>query len=361
MLQKLRELLLYMGLKREAHQQIREDIYATDRRSVIIYSVIGSIVFLVLSVLGLLKLGNLDHNLPLYSTLFVVMAGILFLEKRYGERHPAITIAAVYLYMAALLVMGIYLAVIVSPGERAASYLGFVMGLSALFLVPPIAYAAVVAAGCVALFILLPGVQSGELLLDNRENLVIFSTVSIVIGTYLMNVKASKLYSDRLNAFLLEKDQMTGVFNRRSYELSLDELRHGRDDTVIIAFDINGLKTVNDNVGHKAGDELICGAASCIQKVFGPCGRCFRTGGDEFMAILHGQSQDIDDLCARFDKTVSAWKGALVPRLTISYGGARAADHPQVSTDELVNLADKRMLTSKSEYYRRTGIDRRRT
>ena len=50
---------------------------------------------------------------------------------------------------------------------------------------------------------------------------------------------------------------------------------HYPGDTI----DINGLKVVNDTLGHAAGDELICGAADCISKTFEKSGTCYRTGG----------------------------------------------------------------------------------
>ena len=59
-----------------------------------------------------------------------------------------------------------------------------------------------------------------------------------------------------------------------------------------LAVDINGLKEVNDTFGHEAGDQLIIGAANCIERAFGDYGKVFRTGGDEFIVLL---TEDIPD------------------------------------------------------------------
>ncbi|MCR5741555.1 MAG: diguanylate cyclase [Gammaproteobacteria bacterium] len=45
-------------------------------------------------------------------------------------------------------------------------------------------------------------------------------------------------------------------------------------------FDINGLKTENDTIGHEAGDELICGSAECMKNAFSRHGKIYRVGGD---------------------------------------------------------------------------------
>ena len=70
---------------------------------------------------------------------------------------------------------------------------------------------------------------------------------------------------------LLNRDSMTGLLSRYAYSNALNIFdKHDSlpDDLVAFSIDINGLKTVNDTYGHAAGDELICGAAKCIQKVF---------------------------------------------------------------------------------------------
>lgn len=55
-------------------------------------------------------------------------------------------------------------------------------------------------------------------------------------------------------------------------------------EITVIMMDVNGLKTVNDSCGHMAGDELIIGAAKCIQTSMGEYGKVYRVGGDEFYA-----------------------------------------------------------------------------
>ena len=92
---------------------------------------------------------------------------------------------------------------------------------------------------------------------------------------------------------MANKDALTGVKNKRAYvqaEVELDEqieTSAGTEFAVVIC-DVNGLKQVNDNQGHKAGDEFIRKACSIICNTF-KHSPVFRIGGDEFAVILKGQ------------------------------------------------------------------------
>lgn len=156
-------------------------------------------------------------------------------------------------------------------------------------------------------------------------------------------------------------DELTGLYNRRAYE---DDLRSYRekipeDDYVYVSFDVNGLKGVNDNLGHEAGDELIRGAADCLTKAFGSYGKVYRTGGDEFQAIIFVKPALLEDIKANFDKIVTEWVGKLVPELRISAGYVTKAESLTLSVSEIVKLADQRMYKAKSLYYTSRGVDRR--
>lgn len=158
-------------------------------------------------------------------------------------------------------------------------------------------------------------------------------------------------------------DELTRLYNRRMYdeELELIKERNDLNDLIIVAMDVNGLKTVNDNLGHKAGDELIIGASKCIEKSFSSVGKAYRTGGDEFMAIIRCDERTLSDVLLKFDQNIEDWRGNMLDSLSISYGYVAAADYPKLSVGDLVSEADKRMYEAKAAYYRKMGINRRRT
>lgn len=155
-------------------------------------------------------------------------------------------------------------------------------------------------------------------------------------------------------------DELTGVYNRRAYEENVAELiKNGlNEDFVYISVDVNGLKAVNDTLGHNAGDEIIVGASSCLTRTFGQFGKVYRTGGDEFVVLLNANDKNLKDALEALDLYVERWSGNLVEELSMSYGVVTRKEQRNMVIQEIAILADKRMYESKSNYYSMQGVDR---
>ena len=160
----------------------------------------------------------------------------------------------------------------------------------------------------------------------------------------------------------IETDALTGLYSRLAYSNELqrrDDAGQLPDGFAAVMLDIDGLKSVNDSMGHEAGDELIVGAAQCILKIFGGMGRCFRTGGDEFVVLGEMGREQMEDALRRLETECAAWSGGLVGQLHLSAGFALAEDHAGLSAEALVRKADQAMYLAKAEYYALSGKDRR--
>ncbi|MCR5654603.1 MAG: sensor domain-containing diguanylate cyclase [Lachnospiraceae bacterium] len=188
---------------------------------------------------------------------------------------------------------------------------------------------------------------------DGKPTKVIFTTQSIDEAK---KKEESLIHKSRT-------DELTGLMNRRAYEEDIYEVNNVPTDEnfVSMALDVNRLKMVNDTLGHAAGDELLIGASACMEKCFGPYGRLYRTGGDEFIAILCCDDVKLKEVLEHFEETMKGWKGELVDSLTVSYGYVTAREEPKMTVRELGVIADKRMYEAKSEFYKKTGFDRRGT
>lgn len=161
---------------------------------------------------------------------------------------------------------------------------------------------------------------------------------------------------------LLQKDSMTGLFSHYAYSMALKKYDAAGTlpaDLAAFSIDINGLKVTNDTFGHIAGDELICGAAQCIRKVFGSYGECYRTGGDEFIVLAHSDRALADDLIHQLAQKTAGWNGKLIHKLSLSAGYALAKDHDVISAEKLIVYADKGMYADKKQYYQRPENNRR--
>jgi len=95
---------------------------------------------------------------------------------------------------------------------------------------------------------------------------------------------------------IASRDALTGVKSRHAYqekERELDEQigNHTAGDFGIVVCDLNGLKLINDEFGHKAGDERIRQASRVICELFSHS-PVYRNGGDEFVVYLAGRDYE---------------------------------------------------------------------
>lgn len=160
---------------------------------------------------------------------------------------------------------------------------------------------------------------------------------------------------------LLMTDPLTGVKNRHAYSEMLKDYESGQKlphDLVVFSIDINGLKQVNDTLGHEAGDELVCGAACCIEHIVG--GKCFRTGGDEFIVLSRMNKHQAENILHNLEVETGKWSGNLVEKMSLAAGYAMAADHPGCSAEGLIRESDLLMYAAKAAYYQKNGHDRRK-
>ena len=188
------------------------------------------------------------------------------------------------------------------------------------------------------------------------------SYLALTLGAILLYIYFTEFSQQRSDEILdrqqklLAADALTGLRSRHAYSARVTELKQQNDlpkDMTIIALDLDGLKTVNDTKGHKAGDELICGAAECIANAFDRYGECYRTGGDEFVVILQVGKKRLLDLKKDLDQEIQGWIGYYSFSLSISYGWARAEDHPECRIEELIGIADKQMYETKEKHHQK--------
>ena len=150
------------------------------------------------------------------------------------------------------------------------------------------------------------------------------SYLAMTIGATLMFIHLTEYSQQKKDDELLEQriqiktDALTGLLSRYAY-------------LVAFSIDINGLKRVNDTLGHEAGDELICGAAACIKNVFDEVGSCYRTGGDEFIVLASMSKNEAVKCVQDIENLTKNWTGSLVDSLALSVGYAVLEEHKDFS------------------------------
>lgn len=144
-------------------------------------------------------------------------------------------------------------------------------------------------------------------------------------------------------------DQLTGVYNRAWYAIELERLSRGRNWPIsCIMVDLNELKLANDQLGHAAGDALLCRAVELLRQSCRADEMICRLGGDEFVILLPGTDEvAAAAIMARISSAV-AQQNHVLPRLSLALGMATAADAVQLS--ESLVIADQRMYLDKAAY-----------
>ncbi|WP_191015316.1 sensor domain-containing diguanylate cyclase [Treponema zioleckii] len=168
-----------------------------------------------------------------------------------------------------------------------------------------------------------------------------------------------KEYIDYINAQAYS-DRMTGCKNKSAYidkvKMLEQRMREKLSDFTVYVFDVNGLKKMNDTLGHEYGDMLIKDAAGIIRSVF-PEDCIYRTGGDEFVVIDEKVSDaTIAKQFATFDKNLEKFNKEnenYTVELAISKGATSSDSNTENSYKEIFARADKAMYANKEEYYKK--------
>ena len=161
--------------------------------------------------------------------------------------------------------------------------------------------------------------------------------------TWLCVTLLSVLYYIYCSEMWNQLDALTGLLNQNSYLNRTAEMR--RSGEVLVVFDVDDFKQVNDRYGHVKGDICLAEIAACIKRAYARHGYCYRTGGDEFCVLL--RDGDKEHACARdFVRRLSERRKELDFLPTVSFGSA------EISSENVVtgkDRADHNMYRYKKE------------
>ena len=146
------------------------------------------------------------------------------------------------------------------------------------------------------------------------------------------------------------EDQLTGVFNRNAMNIRVKKFVSGNEpkhsNYAIVFADLNGLKQVNDNKGHNAGDTLLKDAANKLMEVFPECD-IYRAGGDEYMIIASDVPEDV------ILKRAERLRLESEDPENISFAiGTYSYDKPEDILTAM-RVADEKMYADKQRYYQK--------
>lgn len=183
-----------------------------------------------------------------------------------------------------------------------------------------------------------------------------FARIADVATTALLSVAFIFLYgADREGINRLqeaaERDGLTGLYDLRAFtELATERLARAVENggrSAVAIMDLDGFKSLNDTLGHQAGDRMLQLVASAIRANVRPGDLAGRYGGDEFVMLLDRCEEDeAKRVCARVLRSVVMLSLAAGRQITLSIGISVA---PENGTDlrDLIANADRQLLTVK--------------
>ncbi|GFP76957.1 hypothetical protein bsdtw1_03069 [Clostridium fungisolvens] len=206
--------------------------------------------------------------------------------------------------------------------------------------------------------ILIDGKCYGFLNIDSIFN-NIFDEVDIELMEYMTNqtsiaITKHKLYEETI--YLSRYDKLSNVYNRSYFEQLLHNNIYNdntdKKEFFVAIFDLNGLKFVNDNYGHLAGDELIKTFAGGLSSLGGDSDIIGRFGGDEFVGVFFNVNSK--SLINKFEELSEQFKNNPIifgeNKIICSYSyGVVNFPSDGVEFDQLIKIADKRMYEYKNK------------
>ena len=157
---------------------------------------------------------------------------------------------------------------------------------------------------------------------------------------------------------LSSRDALTGLANRRAFELALareiDRVARSGEPALLLGLDIDHFKRVNDSHGHNAGDQVIKAVASALIDSVRPMDLVARVGGEEFAIILPNCGSAFGETVAeRVRRRVERMPVIVAPgqqiTVTVSIGGAFAPQWVRSTPALWVERADQQLYRAKAQ------------
>lgn len=150
------------------------------------------------------------------------------------------------------------------------------------------------------------------------------------------------------------RDALTNLSNRRAFEADLTReiarvRRHG-SSLGLMMLDLDGMKVINDQLGHEAGDRLLRAFGQGLERQMRAEDRCYRLGGDEFAVILsHSSPESSATLHLRIAQLITGLQVGDFKGIGVSVGIAFCPAQ-ELNPTALMRLADERMYEMKAQH-----------
>lgn len=285
--------------------------------------------------------------IPIYLLAITFFFALFFLFKLSVMKK--FTIVGLYICFSVLFSFAIYLSVIHSPDMRATILLGAFCIMPLGFIDRPLRINLFVALW-LSVHTILAFYLKPQYALDDTINCLCFAILGCFLGNMMVRVRLESYEAQRLLTTEKETDVLTGLFNRRKlFEmLALLETEESEKPSGIFMIDIDYFKEFNDSYGHAAGDECLSHFGEILINFTQNFQlRCYRYGGEEFLVIAFGYSEE--ELLSIAESLRIAVQSANIAghNITISIGVAYCAENRVKNYESVIARADEAVYAAK--------------
>ncbi len=354
----------FLRIPQEVRPAYWEETLARNQVSLLIISIMifGMELFNIVNVLFLSSSGLGTRNNRIYFSLYcaLLLAAALALALQRAVRRRSRGVRWAVQYGATLFFLLWHVCVNAydlyrSPDGEVGIYVTAILAIG-VFIQMPSGYSLLSYALAYGLFLTLAGrsLPSGSLL-NLTFTTIVGLAVALTRSSNAVVMTAQRQEIQQMNRqlqALLQKDPLTGLLNKTAFDAcaacQLDGHESAPSVTLLI-FDLDGFKQINDQLGHPCGDHVLREAARALEAVFPDAAGIGRIGGDEFAAVLSGETAPEAEaggrqLQARLRKIV--WLDEPVP-VGCSIGICRTS-RAGVGYHQLYRAADQALYEAKA-------------
>lgn len=339
-------------LDADVYRSIEGDISVANLRMLTRASFLGMLLGILLLPASFV-VASIAHNRILYLAIILIMGGLYGICKFIAKSDTKKGVLVLcYVFLALAFGIGLVMGTVLLEDSTATTFCVLLFALPLLLIDRPmrmdamILVSGIIFCGC-SIYFKEPDISSIDVV-----NGISFMILSLFVNHAVLNVKLHDLANTRLIEAERDTDTLTRLYSRNATETCIQQYMSTRRElSTLMVIDVDDFKTVNDTMGHQAGDRALVEVAKSMRAVFRHADIVGRFGGDEFIAFL----PDVGSVEKSREKVVSLHNKLEelsvqdgVGKITLSIGIAHFPNDALTYTD-LFKKADEAVYQSKEK------------
>lgn len=295
---------LFSRIDDSSFRLYQSEIRRTNLSNLTAGSLVGMVLPYVLLLVSVLPFGIL-HMVYGYLSIAVIFTLYFCICKFVLVNKPRLILPIYYSFIAVVLYIAILMGSVWGKETNATTYLMLLIMFSLFIIDKPQRLLAVT--GFMSVLFCVAVYFAKEHSIHNLDiiNCIVFYIISVFVAYQVIKTRVNDITIKNQLKQQRDIDMLTNLYNRGSLERTVREYVHeSNSNAVLIIMDLDNFKSVNDTLGHGAGDKLLQNVSDMLKSAFRPSDIVCRLGGDEFVVFLPA-IDDLEVIKQRLDKLMA--------------------------------------------------------